>query len=199
MELTPFPWQASMDDTLKGTPDDRKIIWMCDIIGGNGKSKFCQWQQERRKAILLSTTSLGDVNFIVANKDGDPRIIIFDLARGYEKFVNYTTLEKLKDGQITSTKYQPTVKSFPNPWILVFANFFPDRSQLTGDRWEIYVSDPEIEKNEAGKFVRESDVTDEQLERWEVHWDAHEEAEARKAARDARFARKKPKFNVPVA
>lgn len=40
---------------------------------------------------------------------------------------------------MVSTKYESTTFFFNKPIVLVFANFKPDRSKLSSDRWNVIV------------------------------------------------------------
>lgn len=54
------------------------------------------------------------------------------------EYVSYSALEELKDGIFFSGKYESSMVMTNNLHIFVFANFEPDRSKLSKDRWEIH-------------------------------------------------------------
>jgi hypothetical protein len=69
---------------------------------------------------------------------GQP-VLIYDLARTYADNIEhiYTTIENLKNGVYLSTKYESGQRIYKVPTIVILANFKPDTSKLSGDRWNI--------------------------------------------------------------
>jgi len=43
----------------------------------------------------------------------------------------------LKDGVVFSGKYEGGARLFPPPHVIIFANFLPDFTKLSADRWVI--------------------------------------------------------------
>jgi len=127
-------WQLEVMLTLKGEPDLRKIYWIWDIEGNKGKSSFCKYCAVKLGATVLNNGSFADIAFSLPDV---PRIVIFDLPRTIEGRVNYSAIEATKNGLIFSGKYESKTKLFNAPHIVVFANFGPDRTQMSDDRWEI--------------------------------------------------------------
>lgn len=66
-----------------------------------------------------------------------PTIVIFGLPRSMEDYVSYEAIESVKDGIFFSGKYESGMCLFKPPHILIFANFMPDESKLSSDRWRI--------------------------------------------------------------
>ncbi|KAK3092099.1 hypothetical protein FSP39_025156 [Pinctada imbricata] len=65
----------------------------------------------------------------------DERIVVFDFVRDKKSKINYGLLEQLKNGMLFSPKYMTKVKRFDPVRICCFANFYPDFSQMSEDRW----------------------------------------------------------------
>jgi len=93
-----------------------------------------------------------DVYYITGGKQQDilygyenQSVIIYDLARTYADNLEhiYTTIENFKNGMYLSTKYESKQRYFKVPHIIVMANFKPDLSKLSNDRWDIL----ELEKD----------------------------------------------------
>lgn len=84
----------------------------------------------------------------------DPRGIVFDVTRSDSKMFSYNTLERCKDGRVQTGKYQGYIKEFEIVPVIVFANFEPDTSQLSEDRWHI----KRIDKN-ALQTISEEETT----------------------------------------
>lgn len=80
-----------------------------------------------------------------------PKVCVFHYTRAVENYVSYEALEAIKDGIFFSTKYESGMVVFDSPHVVVFANFPPDRTQLSADRWRItnigipILSDDDIE------------------------------------------------------
>jgi hypothetical protein len=51
--------------------------------------------------------------------------------------VSYSSIECIKNGMITNTKYETGFKVFNPPHVVVFSNFPPDEEKLSADRWNI--------------------------------------------------------------
>ncbi len=66
-------------------------------------------------------------------------IVIIDLARTQAESVNYfyQFIESLKNGVLFSPKYESGQKIFKPPHVFVFANYEPDQTKLSADRWNI--------------------------------------------------------------
>ena len=128
-------WQACLKAELDGPINDRSIIWIVDPDGNNGKTWMSKafdntqpkrghtprkWQKCRFKICLYQ----------------DQRIVIFDLSRSQESHINYEVIESIENG-VLSTKYEAAQKVYAIPHVVIFANFEPDRSKLSWDRWDV--------------------------------------------------------------
>lgn len=65
------------------------------------------------------------------------QVVIFDLPRAKEEYVPYDVMESFKNGYFLSTKYECKPVRFNPPHVIIFANFHPDMTKLSYDRWEI--------------------------------------------------------------
>lgn len=138
---TLWPWQRALEMHLEDEPDDRTITWIWRDQGSLGKSAFCKYMAVKHNATILTNGKTADIAFILPD---NPKIIIFDLPRssedgygGSNRKFNYTALEKIKDGMLMSSKYKSKIKMFNSPHIIVFANWPPDTTALSEDRWDI--------------------------------------------------------------
>jgi len=130
-----YPWQQAVVDMIKTKcEDDRKIYWLYDEIGGMGKTAFTKYCNVTLGASIIRGGALKDIAFSLPES---PKIVIFDITRSQECRVNYEALEAVKDGMIFSAKYESRMKVFDSPWMIVLANFAPDKEMLSADRWEI--------------------------------------------------------------
>jgi len=126
----------SIIDKEKDIDETRQIHWVYDEYGNNGKSHLAKY--------LVAN---GDTYYITGGKQADilysyegQSIIIYDLARTYADNLDhiYTTIENLKNGFYLSTKYNSEQRIYSKqPTIIILANFKPDTSKLSKDRWNI--------------------------------------------------------------
>lgn len=136
-----LPWQKRCKDILLKEPDDRTIYWVWDKSGSKGKTVFCKYMAIKHKAEVLNNGGFGDLAYAISD---EPEIVLFNLPRTIEERVNYGAIEAIKDGMIFSPKYESKTKIFNNPHVMIFANFEPNFSAMSSDRW--IVIDLEDEK-----------------------------------------------------
>lgn len=127
----PYKWQQDVLDMLKLPADSRKIFWYYDSVGGRGKTHLAKYIVGEFGAYYSRGGKTVDISYAYNFE----KIVIFDYTRDHEEYVNYGVMEMFKDGMIVSSKYESTVKMVNPPHVLVFANFEPDRSKMSADRW----------------------------------------------------------------
>lgn len=127
------PWQQEVIETLETFPDPRKVIWIWEYRGGVGKTYMTGYLEIMKNALTINSTSMKDVSYAYK---GQP-IVVFDIARHVLDFVNYGTIEAIKNGSIFSPKYESANKRYKIPHVLIFANDRPDESKMSADRWDI--------------------------------------------------------------
>jgi len=138
-----YPWQQDIYNKCLEEPNKRSIIWIYDPEGNNGKTALCKFLTVKTNAISATSGSAKDIACILAMcvKNGknlnDLTTFIFHYARTSEH-ISYKAIESVKDGYITSTKYESGTMVFNCPHCLVFSNELPEVDKLTADRWEIY-------------------------------------------------------------
>lgn len=136
-------WQQDLLNYMESDDSDRHINWITNFDGNVGKTWFIKWLSINKPSVLPIQGSgrVGDIIFIVNNfldEYEDPEWIIFNLTRRSNNFDSiYEILEMIKDGFITSTKYQGRTRNFLSPKVLVMSNQYPDLSQMSIDRWKI--------------------------------------------------------------
>jgi len=126
-------WQSKIVDELKFPANDRKIIWIWGKNGNAGKSWLSRYLVAKLGAARFENASSKDIAHAY---EGQP-IVCFDYSRTVEERVNYQILESLKNQTIFSPKYNSSAKYFKTPHVICFANWEPNRSTLTGDRWDV--------------------------------------------------------------
>lgn len=151
-----YPWQKSVIQSISQPPDDRIVNWIYDPIGGNGKSIFGKYIDHKFKnSLVINNGSMKDIAYILKTKQDDPEfdindmiVIMIDIPRSLDdERINYTLIEKFKDGFVTSPKFESCILKF-NPchmWIL--SNAIPEMHKLSQDRWRVWtISDKKLIK-----------------------------------------------------
>lgn len=139
-------WQKEIIEISEQPADGRTIYWVYDPKGNSGKSFLTKYLHLTRKIIIadgkkdnvfnqVKTMLMGDKKNKILPED--PEIVILDIPRSSEGYINYGVLEQLKGGLIYSGKYEGAVCEFDHVHVIVMANFMPDLSQFTADRWHI--------------------------------------------------------------
>lgn len=139
IEIKDRPLRWFQEYFLKVTdlpPDDRTVHWLADPSGDMGKSELVN-MLINKGAFFFDGGKTQDVMYAY---DGQP-IVVVDLPRSSADFIPYRLIEMFKNKRAFSSKYVSCSKAFKVPHILVFANFAPDLSELTEDRWIIYGRD----------------------------------------------------------
>jgi len=127
------PWQQQLVDELNGAANDRKVIWYVDSAGGAGKTYLTKYLVQERDAFALRASKAADMAHYIQPAS----IYIFDFPRAVEEHPPYAFLESVKDGMVFSPKYDSHMKFIRAAHVIVFANWEPDRTKLSTDRWDI--------------------------------------------------------------
>lgn len=129
------PWQAELYSTLIQSPDPRKIYFIIDRKGNEGKSWFARYF----KGMHGDTTQIicpgrkVDMAYVVKETT---KVFFVDCPRSKQgDFIQYDFLEELKNGLIFSSKYESKCKELPTPHIVVLMNEQPERGKLSDDRY----------------------------------------------------------------
>lgn len=136
-------WQQKVIDIVESEADTRKIHWFHEENGNCGKSFLAKYLLLKYDAIICSGKKDDVFNQVCKWLESHPasigpKLVLMDVPRCQEeKYISYQTLECLKNGMLYSGKYEGGVCAFKAPHIIVFANIFPDLSQLSMDRWHI--------------------------------------------------------------
>lgn len=142
IDFVPRAWQATIIAQLQAPADDRHIIWVTDRQGNAGKSRLAKHLVLEHNAVELE----GRVADMAYMYDKQP-IAIIDVSRAQADYTKhlYSFAEKLKNGIVVSTKYEPEQKIFKPPHVVFFANTSWDRELWTNDRVkELDLGNPEL-------------------------------------------------------
>ena len=163
-EMTLRQWQRELFKfivTNKNNPviRERKIIWVEDIKGCTGKSKFQKWLRLGQREVIARKLPVSSVERLISavtkltrEQEVDLLMINLTKTKGENQSLEdmFAAIEDIKDGYIVDTMYGKYVEAiFESPLILVFTNDKLDKhiSKLSKDRWlRLYInSDYSIE------------------------------------------------------
>jgi len=135
------PWQRDTLELLQKPADPRKIIWIFDKEGGAGKSLLTRYIADHMSGICLSQApgQREVANLLRKFMPINGRIIVFDFARQMQEQHFYEPMEHLKNGMITSTKYDGQVLKWKPGHVVVMANFRPKPNMWTWDRYFVLI------------------------------------------------------------
>jgi hypothetical protein len=130
------PWQQNLDERVSHEADDRKVVFVVDEAGNNGKSWLTRyWISSRLGTQFLSVGKRDDLAYSV---DSESDLFVFDIPRGSMEYVQYGIFEQLKNRVIYSPKYSSMTKILKTtPHVVVFSNEEPDRTKMTHDRYHV--------------------------------------------------------------
>jgi hypothetical protein len=130
-------WQQQLLTFLQTEPDDRKIRWYYDPVGGAGKSTLVRYVMANFDATMLDG-ALKDMQHMYVTA-GMPKVVFFDLVRTMPENIDhiYRMAEMLKNGVITSPKYASTVELFDPPHVIIMSNSPPAEGKWTSDRLDL--------------------------------------------------------------
>lgn len=145
------PWQASVCEIIDhefAFQNDRTINWIYDKEGQAGKTQFCKYVWTKYKQTMIVTGgAYKDIACVLNGCEDEGRfdlnddtVILFNIPRDADDngMISYKALESLKDGLMTSTKYESNTKVFNSPVVWVFSNNLPEFEKLTQDRWQVW-------------------------------------------------------------
>jgi len=154
MEIQLYNWQKSvlelLDPCYGNKFRDRKVIWIQDMIGGSGKSKFIQYlarSGEISHNLVCKKLPFDNpdrirsaVSKIALKTDVD--VFMFDFTRTRSEFADieslFQVIEEIKNSYVVDVMYGKYVETFlPELFVLVFTNedIKDYRQYLSTDRW----------------------------------------------------------------
>lgn len=127
-------WQKKILKILSEKPDNRKIYWFWENVGGTGKSTFSKHLVLTKNNCIVVNGKKDNILYAVTQST--PEIIIIDIARSQTQ-VSYDAIEDVKNGLFFNGKYESAMHVQNSPHVIIFANMPPDESKLSKDRWII--------------------------------------------------------------
>lgn len=137
------PWQSQIIELVKLQPDDRTINWVYDETGMNGKTVFSKYLYAKHDSIICTGGGNKDIACLLSILKKDGRDLnkntsfIFNFPRSTEG-VSYKAIESVKDGLMTSVKYESSTLVFNCPHVWIFSNELPELEKISKDRWKLW-------------------------------------------------------------
>lgn len=145
------PWQEQVveyNNSEHRNLDDRTINWICDEDGCAGKTVFCKYMSTiEEQLVIITGGGYKDIACVLKLRCEDENFdlnsrttIFFNIPRDSDDngMISYKALESLKDGVMTSTKYESQTMVFNSPSVWVFSNNMPEVEKLSKDRWKVW-------------------------------------------------------------
>lgn len=137
-----YEWQSKILTLLETEPDNRSIYWYWDDEGNIGKSSLVKhiYLKYRNSVIIANgkgTDVRNQINRHINEEGKEILVAILDISRSVENYVSYEVIEQIKNGLMYSGKYEGGICVFNPPHVIIFANFEPDYSALSADRWKV--------------------------------------------------------------
>lgn len=132
------PWQEIICATVRVRADvsDRTIHFVVDTVGGGGKSTFCNYIESLHDGIV-QVMKPGKYADMATELDDSIHILLMDTPRSRLDVLQYHFLEDVKDGRVSSPKYNSFQKRLGPVHVIVMCNEYPDMSKLSQDRYNI--------------------------------------------------------------
>jgi hypothetical protein len=128
-------WQKKAIEILL-SQNDREIMFIVDMEGGQGKSFLTDYLIAKENAIAFDNGKSTDIKYGYKGQ----RLVIFDLCRCEADFINYGVIENIKNGRFFSSKYECEQKIFlEKPKVVVMMNNLPEMTKLSKDRYMIFL------------------------------------------------------------
>lgn len=143
LDIVQSYWMLRLSAILAQPPDGRSIYWIWEPIGAAGKTTYQKWYslQNKGDVLVLSGKAHDMKNGIIKFKEENgtvPRVIMCNVPRSVEeRYISWQGMEEIKDMLFYSGKYEGGMINDKPPHFILFANWEPDTSHMSGDRWNI--------------------------------------------------------------
>ena len=134
-------WQQDCLSIVSTPPSERKVRWFWESVGNVGKSWMARYLFLHHKATILRAMKKTDLLYALTKTISESTVVVFDLTRSTEEGavkVVYEVIEQILDRIISSGKYDSLTMTLPLVHVVVFANFEPDRTSMSADRWDVH-------------------------------------------------------------
>lgn len=138
-----YAWQNWLLNKLNER-EDRKIYFIYDKVGNNGKSTIAALCELKHNCIdvppINDSKELMQIvsNICIDTDNRSPKAFFIDLPRAFDKkTLNgiFSAIEQIKKGKLYDTRYHYKAYWIDSPQIFVFSNEPPNFEYLSADRW----------------------------------------------------------------
>ena len=133
-----YEWQKALDAQLSQPPDDRKVIFVVDQDGGQGKTWFAkQYCKKNNDAQFMEPSKKADMAYALQD---ELRVLFLNVTRTSDSKNQeylYSFVESVKDGMVFSPKYESRMKYYDKVHVVVMMNQEPNMDLLSADRYDI--------------------------------------------------------------
>ena len=148
-----YDWQREIEMEINREPDERIIFHYVDTKGGKGKTFIQKNLKDKypERIFQFIDGKAADVYHQLhkhQTRYGQaPNVIFYKITRyqySQENFINYSAIEDIKDGLVTSLKYDGGDVFFENnPHVYIFSNQSLEYCHMSFDRWRkrIFIQD----------------------------------------------------------
>jgi len=133
-------WQRDLLKILSLPPPDRVIQWWWEPIGNAGKTFMSKYLTSTRNAVVCQFMKKEDMLHVLCKRiKSSTKVIVFDMVRTSQGDLSalYEVLEMVSDRLLCSGKYDSQQMYIPKVHVVVFANYPPDITAMSADRWEV--------------------------------------------------------------
>lgn len=133
-------WQQKIINIICEKANNRTINWVFDPIGNQGKTFLRKFLALKYQCLICDGKKdniLNQLKVKCIDNNENIEIVICDIPRHNQDFINYGILEQLKDGHVYSGKYEGAEIWLEDVHVIVFSNQMPDLSKFSEDRWNI--------------------------------------------------------------
>lgn len=133
-----YEWQKELDAQLSQPADDRKVTFVVDKEGGQGKTWFAkQYCKKHADAQFMEPSKKADMAYALQD---ELRVLFLNVTRTSDSNNQdylYAFVESVKDGMVFSPKYESRMKYYDKVHVVVMMNQDPNMELLSGDRYDI--------------------------------------------------------------
>lgn len=129
-------WQKHLEESLSEEADDRKVVFVVDKAGGQGKTWFGKWYCKNHvDAQYMEPAKKADMAYALQD---NLRVLFLNVTRTTDSKNQeylYSFVESVKDGMVFSPKYESRTKYFEKVHVVVMMNQDPNLELLSEDRY----------------------------------------------------------------